>query len=246
MKRSTMPIVVCCCLLTMMPKLANAALSIQIERTSTGATLSWPGSAILQSADQLGGPWTDLTGAPAPGPVTVTASGREKFYRLRVPAVGYLTVDSGPNLGFPDVALGDFSHAGKLELAYVTRGATNALVVGRYTDNPPGITTREEIPLSALGGATDPSLLVAGDQNGDGLTDLVIFERSPGPAGPGSPTQGFRLAQRDSSPLGSGTVTNYMSEVGDNTLQAIDASGGKAFNEAGTKSSMVAYYLDPA
>jgi len=156
------------------------------------------------------------------------------------PGPAFFTLDNGQNFGFPDVALGDFNHDGKLDLAYLVRGQTNALVIVDYSANPPHLTNREVIPLSALSGASQGNLLLAGDHNGDGLTDLLIFEA------PGGPAQGFRLVQRDSSPLGSGTAANYASEVGDNTLQALDASSGKAFNEPGTKTSLVAYYLDPA
>jgi hypothetical protein len=148
----------------------------------------------------------------------------------------FVVLDNAQNSGFPDVVLGDFNHDGKLDFAYAVRGATNALVIADYSGSPPALTNREVIPLSALGGAGQANFLVAGDQNGDGTTDLVIFEA------PGSPIQGFRLVQRDSSPLGSGSSINYVSEVGNNTLQALDASGGKAFNESGTKSSLAVYY----
>jgi len=152
------------------------------------------------------------------------------------PSPAFLVLDSAQNSGFPDVALGDYNHDGKLDFAYVMRGQTNALVIADYAGNPARLTNRELISLSALSGASQANFLVAGDQNGDGITDLVIFEA------PGSPVQGFRLVQRDSSALGSGTSANYVSEIGDNTLQSLDAGGGKGFNEAGTKTSLVSYY----
>src|SRR5437588_2558904 len=147
----------------------------------------------------------------------------------------FLTLDASPSSGFPDVVLGDFNRDGKLDLAYALRGQTNALVLADLYAGASGLTNRELISLGALG-ASQANFLIAGDQNGDGAADLVIFEA------PGSPAGGFRWAQRDSSPLGSGTAANFVSEAGDNTLQALDASGGKAFNETGTKSSLAVFY----
>jgi|GEM_PF-1166172 len=55
--------------------------AITIARSSTGVTLSWQGTARLESADAVTGPWTTEAGATSPR--TVTPSGNRKFYRLK-------------------------------------------------------------------------------------------------------------------------------------------------------------------
>jgi hypothetical protein len=50
------------------------------NRTGAALSLEWTGTATLQSADAITGPWTDV--ANAKSPLSATISGR-KFYRLR-------------------------------------------------------------------------------------------------------------------------------------------------------------------
>jgi hypothetical protein len=52
--------------------------TLGIESTPTGVVITFQGS--LQSADQIIGPWTDLT---ATSPLTVTPTGAAKFYRAK-------------------------------------------------------------------------------------------------------------------------------------------------------------------
>jgi hypothetical protein len=54
---------------------------LRIDRQGNDVVLSWPGTATLQTADEVTGPWTDLSGATSP--LTVTPSGSKKFYRLK-------------------------------------------------------------------------------------------------------------------------------------------------------------------
>ena len=160
-------------------------------------------------------------------------------------ALRYLVLDSGQSVGVPDVAIMDINHDGQLEWVYAQRGVFNTgggtpnLVSGKYSDGPPTQVNREQVPLADLNDAVEPSLIVAGDQNGDGNDDLVIFRGQTGPA----QVPGFRLVQRDNAAMGSGTIANYASELGDDTLYAIDADGGKGFNEAGSKTSVGAWYV---
>lgn len=58
-------------------------LKLAIARDSAGVVVTWPGSAALESADQIEGPWTRLTDAASP--FRVTADGARKFYRLALP-----------------------------------------------------------------------------------------------------------------------------------------------------------------
>ncbi len=154
-------------------------------------------------------------------------------------ALRFLVLDTGKAVGIPDVIIMDIDHDSHPEWVYAQRGFSSMLVSGKYTDSPPTAVNREQVPLADLNGAIEPTLLVAGDQNGDGNDDLVIFR---GPTGPAPLIPGFRLVQRDNTALGSGTITNYVSELCDDTLFAIDADGGKAFNETGTKTSLGAWY----
>ncbi|MCL5096638.1 MAG: hypothetical protein M1608_03720, partial [Candidatus Omnitrophica bacterium] len=58
----------------------SVVLSIQLN--GANATLSWTASGTLQSADDLSGPWTDVTNATNPMSVPIGATG-QKFYRVR-------------------------------------------------------------------------------------------------------------------------------------------------------------------
>ncbi len=158
-------------------------------------------------------------------------------------ALRYLVLDNGQNVGVPDVAIMDINHDGQLEWVYAQRGVFSTgggvpnLVSGKYTDGPPAQVNREQVPLAGLNDAIEPSLLVAGDMNGDGKDDLVIFR---GPTGPAQ-VPGFRLIQRDNTAMGSGTIANYAHELCDDTLYAIDADGGKGFT-GGSKTVVGAWY----
>jgi len=54
---------------------------LTIARDATQVTLSWPGSATLQSAEVINGLWTDVAGASSPYPLA--PAGAQKFYRLK-------------------------------------------------------------------------------------------------------------------------------------------------------------------
>src|SRR3990170_6367125 len=73
-------------------------------------------------------------------------------------ALRFLVLDSGQAVGVPDVAIMDINHDGQLEWVYAQRGFASALVSGKYTDNPPAQTNREQVPLADLNGAIEPSL----------------------------------------------------------------------------------------
>ncbi len=147
----------------------------------------------------------------------------------------YITLASGTAKGFPDAVISDIDHDGLIEWAYVERGVQGNLVTGKYADHPPSSYDQESIPLASLGGATEPGFLLEGDQNGDGKNDLMIFARY------GGSTTGMRLIQRDTSPLGEGTISNYVFEIA-GSLTAYDADCGKAFSEGGTKTSLGVWY----
>jgi hypothetical protein len=55
---------------------------LTIHRSATNLTLGWS-AGVLQEATSLGGPWSPVNGATAPSH-TVTPSGAQKFYRVRV------------------------------------------------------------------------------------------------------------------------------------------------------------------
>jgi hypothetical protein len=59
---------------------ASARVKITIQVTGSQVKVTWP-AGILQSATEAAGPYTDVTGATSP--LTVTASGARKFYRVR-------------------------------------------------------------------------------------------------------------------------------------------------------------------
>jgi hypothetical protein len=59
----------------------ESAGDLSIQRTGSQAIVSWYGNGILQSADQINGPWTDVANASNPYPVSPLAV--RKFYRLR-------------------------------------------------------------------------------------------------------------------------------------------------------------------
>jgi hypothetical protein len=52
-----------------------------IAHQAGNVILSWSGAGTLQSANEVAGPWTDVTGAT--NPQTITPSAARKFYRLR-------------------------------------------------------------------------------------------------------------------------------------------------------------------
>ncbi len=53
--------------------------TITVQRSGANVVLTWTG--VLQSADRVEGPYTDVSGASSP--LTVPASGSAKFYRAR-------------------------------------------------------------------------------------------------------------------------------------------------------------------
>ncbi|MCL5097724.1 MAG: hypothetical protein M1608_09390 [Candidatus Omnitrophica bacterium] len=58
-----------------------SVLQLSIALQANAVVLSWTGTATLQSADSLLGPWNNITDATSP--YTVTPSGPGKFYRLK-------------------------------------------------------------------------------------------------------------------------------------------------------------------
>ncbi len=52
-----------------------------ITRSAGSITISWTGTGILQSADEITGPWQDVPGATSPR--TITPTGSRKFYRFK-------------------------------------------------------------------------------------------------------------------------------------------------------------------
>ena len=55
---------------------------LTLQRSVTNLTLGWP-EGVLQEATSLLGPWSPVNGA-APPSHTVTPSGPQRFYRVRV------------------------------------------------------------------------------------------------------------------------------------------------------------------
>jgi hypothetical protein len=53
-----------------------------IERVGKDVVIKWSGGGVLQSADNIKGPWTDVPGAPT-SPLTVQPTDAVKFYQLR-------------------------------------------------------------------------------------------------------------------------------------------------------------------
>ena len=60
-------------------------LSATMSRSKDGNqfAISWVGGGILQSADQVTGPWTDVDGATSP--YLTPMRGPQRFYRVRLP-----------------------------------------------------------------------------------------------------------------------------------------------------------------
>ena len=54
---------------------------LTIARSGADVTLSWPGSAMLQAASVINGPWADVVGATSPYPITPAQA--QQFYRLK-------------------------------------------------------------------------------------------------------------------------------------------------------------------
>jgi hypothetical protein len=52
-----------------------------IERVGKDVVIKWSGGGVLQSADNIKGPWTDVTGATSP--LTIQPTEAVKFYQLR-------------------------------------------------------------------------------------------------------------------------------------------------------------------
>ena len=61
---------------------ANPLVSLSIQLSGTSFTLSWP-NGTLQSATNLFGPWTNVSGA-APPTYTATPTGARQFYRVHL------------------------------------------------------------------------------------------------------------------------------------------------------------------
>jgi len=60
---------------------SGSTLRLKIARQGTGLVISWDGTATLQSAASVTGPWSGITSATSPYAVTPTTS--PTFYRLR-------------------------------------------------------------------------------------------------------------------------------------------------------------------
>jgi hypothetical protein len=59
----------------------DGGLRLSFERTATGFVLTWTGTATLEEAPAVNGPWTTV---PVTGnSYTVTVTGTQKYYRLR-------------------------------------------------------------------------------------------------------------------------------------------------------------------
>ena len=56
--------------------------TLEIVRSNGNVSISWTVGGTLQSADEIIGPWSDVTGVSSPFPVPTPGAGR-KFYRLR-------------------------------------------------------------------------------------------------------------------------------------------------------------------
>jgi hypothetical protein len=52
-----------------------------IVRQDGNVVITWSGGGMLQSADEVKGPWTDV--ASATSPLTLQPTATQKFYRLR-------------------------------------------------------------------------------------------------------------------------------------------------------------------
>ena len=63
-------------------EVAPLAVTLSVERVGTALQLNWS-SGTLQSADDITGPWTPVTGASAPS-FQVTPTAAKKFYRVQL------------------------------------------------------------------------------------------------------------------------------------------------------------------
>jgi hypothetical protein len=59
----------------------NPAVTASISTSGDGITITWP-TGTLQYADDLSGPWYDLTGTNSP--YSVPATGLQQFFRIKV------------------------------------------------------------------------------------------------------------------------------------------------------------------
>jgi hypothetical protein len=62
-------------------KSPEQAVSLSIARQGSNVVVSWSGTAVLQSVDDITGKWATVTGATSP--YTVNPTGAHKFYRLQ-------------------------------------------------------------------------------------------------------------------------------------------------------------------
>ena len=58
-----------------------APVQLRLEQSGANILLTWP-QGILQGADDVTGPWSDVSGAASP--YLVTPKANEAFYRVRV------------------------------------------------------------------------------------------------------------------------------------------------------------------
>lgn len=72
------PEITCQFAVTILCDLSN----IVVGRAADKVTLSWEGAGVIQHADFVQGPWSDVDPAPA-GRISVPATASQKFYRLR-------------------------------------------------------------------------------------------------------------------------------------------------------------------
>jgi hypothetical protein len=54
---------------------------VQVARGQSGVVVTWQNGSVLQQADTVTGPWTDVVGAA--NPYTVSGPGPIKFFRVR-------------------------------------------------------------------------------------------------------------------------------------------------------------------
>jgi hypothetical protein len=57
-------------------------VSISVTHSGSNLTLNWPGSAVLQKAASVAGPWLTLSNAVSP--YQVPASGRQGYFRVMI------------------------------------------------------------------------------------------------------------------------------------------------------------------
>ena len=56
--------------------------TINVTRAANAVRIDWTGGVPLQSATDLNGPWTDITGATSPH--TITGPTGQRFYRPKL------------------------------------------------------------------------------------------------------------------------------------------------------------------